>query len=316
MPLSRSMSGFLMVSSAATAALSAGMASARSASHSSFISLACGRHLADSLLLLGHHRLLRLDHLLDFLVNDDLHLLGLRLGRDQLRLERRQLLLHDDDRLARRREAAQGRCRTACGPVDLLALARKQRLEGLDQLEVRGGRHVDLAPLLSAELVAEHADGLVEDLAHFDRRLPMVLLHRDLLEESGRDGVERVGGPGAEPVDGAAVDERREHAQPRAEGVADGRHGEADVQQRAAAGDEVGKQRRGRAVALGAFLARDVAHLIADLRLLVVGEEVGHLARVEQAVDVLQVGLLLDLGVGRRGRRSACPERRPCAAPS
>ena len=35
-----------------------------------------------------------------------------------------------------------------------------------------------------------------------------------------------------------------------------------------------------RAVALGALVARDIANQIADLRLLVVGEEVGHLASV------------------------------------
>ena len=101
-----------------------------------------------------------------------------------------------------------------------------------------------------------------------------------------------------EPVDGAAVDERRELPQPVAERVTDGRHGEYDVQLVAAALDEHVEESHRRAVRLLRLvaLAIELTHLLNDLLFLVEREEVGHLAGVQQVVDVLQKRLLLDLG--------------------
>ena len=84
---------------------------------------------------------------LDLLVDDDLHLLRLGLGLDELGLELGQLVLHHRHRLPAVLELLQAVVVPAADEVDLLALAREERLEGLDELEVARRRHVDLAPL-------------------------------------------------------------------------------------------------------------------------------------------------------------------------
>eukprot|EP00962_Isochrysis_galbana_P010415 scaffold2872_cov112-Isochrysis_galbana.AAC.16 len=132
-----------------------------------------------------------------------------------------------------------------------------------------------------------------------------VALHLDLRQESGGDGVKRIGWPRTEPVDGATVDQRREHAQAAAKGVADGGHGQADVQKVAAALDEEGEHGGKRAVSLAVLFSRHVVHSVANLCALIGREEVGYLACVQQAVDVLQAckpqdGLEILAPVGHR----------------
>ena len=68
-----------------------------------------------------------------------------------------------------------------------------------------------------------------------------------------------------EPVDGAAVDERRELAETVTEGVTDRAHGEHDVQLVPAALDEHVEERDRRAVRLLRLVALPIIH-IAPLR--------------------------------------------------
>eukprot|EP00965_Chrysotila_dentata_P002107 69624-Pleurochrysis_carterae.AAC.1 len=113
---------------------------------------------------------------------------------------------------------------------------------------------------------------------------------------SHRPGRMRLWRPAVEPVDGAAVDERGEHAASHTEGRAHRRHGEHDVQVLAHARDEELLD-----ALLGLWHTGVVAvrpHVTHDPFPLVVGKEVGHLARVEYVVDVLDKGLGDNLRVG------------------
>ena len=82
----------------------------------------------------------------------------------------------------------------------------------------------------------------LEGAAHGDDRVRSVLDAVDRGEELLRHRLQRVLRPRGEPIDGAAVDERGELAQPRAEGVADGRHAQDHVQVGAALLDEEAPQ--------------------------------------------------------------------------
>ena len=109
-------------------------------------------------------------------------------------------------------------------------------------------------------------------------------------QEGGGDGEERLLGPRHEPVDDGIVDKARKVAAPGPERVADGRHGEHDVQIVGALGDEVLPDALlGRTGAVAHGL---VAHLAEDGLLLLVGEEGGHHARGEHVVDELEEALL------------------------
>ena len=62
----------------------------------------------------------------------------------------------------------------------------------------------------------------MEDFAHLPQFQPVLVGDVDVLELLHRDSLERVVGPLLEPVDGAAVDQRRELPQALAERLADG----------------------------------------------------------------------------------------------
>ncbi len=79
----------------------------------------------------------------------------------------------------------------------------------------------------------------MEGLAHVYGLVLHARVQLDLFQELLGDHFERVLWPGHEPVDRAAVDERGEHAQARAEGVTDRTHGQDHVQVGLDAVDEV-----------------------------------------------------------------------------
>ena len=107
------------------------------------------------------------------------------------------------------------------------------------------------------------------------------------LERVLGDAEQRLFRPLGEPIDGAAVDDGREHATSRAEGAANGTHAQHDVQVVAHAVDE--ELVDGVAVALGdADLLGSRATADDDALVLVGLEQVGHLARVQHVVDVFQ----------------------------
>lgn len=112
-----------------------------------------------------------------------------------------------------------------------LALLLEHRGVQVEQLEVRGRRGVNLAPQLAEKVVGGAADRVVHlDADVADRRLGLVRADVDLLKVALGHREQRVLGPGVEPVNRAAVDERREHAAPHAEGLADRGHAEDDVE--------------------------------------------------------------------------------------
>ena len=83
------------------------------------------------------------------------------------------------------------------------------------------------------------------------------------------------------------------------------------MQVRLAAGDEVVPELLGGFQNLSSLLGAHPA-LLHHRGSLVVGEEVGHLAAVEEVVYVLDVGFVLDLGVGEEEyARSALGASRP-----
>eukprot|EP00906_Rhabdomonas_costata_P037985 RCo053603 len=116
------------------------------------------------------------------------------------------------------------------GLVDLPALLRQQPLKRGQELQVARRGDVVVAPQQVAKLLALLLHRLVHEHAHRDHRL----LHPsipdlDCVEGIVRNGVQGLVGPGAEPVDGAAVDQSGEHSQAAAEDLALGAHAETDV---------------------------------------------------------------------------------------
>ena len=115
------------------------------------------------------------------------------------------------------------------------------------------------------------------------------------LELTVSDSVQGICGPRIVPVNGTAVHQRREVAQPVAEGVAQRAHAEANVQVSAYA-REVARED----VELGRWqtLPLAVGATRRDDRVLVLdGVEVGHIAGVEDVVQVFNHGLVDHLRV-------------------
>ena len=175
-----------------------------------------------------------------------------------------------------------GKLDQTLGQLVLEHLQRGAVLEQLvlvqrDQLEVRLGRRIHLAPLEPAILLRGHADRLVHE-GHVvaGRLLDLRALHRDVAQEALGDGDERLLGPVEEPVARRAGRERRELAAPVAHLVADGRHAQANVQQRAHAVDEKLPELLLRVHV--ARLLRVVAHAVADGVAILLGEEAGRVA--------------------------------------
>mmetsp|Transcript_36696 Transcript_36696/g.116794 ORF Transcript_36696/g.116794 Transcript_36696/m.116794 type:complete len:681 (+) Transcript_36696:3332-5374(+) len=183
----------------------------------------------------------------------------------------------------------------------LTLLGEHRRIE-VEELQIRCGRGIRLAAELGKKLVARVRDGgLHVDDCFSDGILDHFVAKVDLLEVALGHREQRVPRPLIEPVDGAAVDERGEHAAAHAEGVADGRHGEDDVQVLA---DELHKVRVDSVAALR--LARRLgewAHLVEDLRHVFFRHHVWHLTSVEQIVDVLHERLLHNLSVREEEHR-------------
>ena len=173
----------------------------------------------------------------------------------------------------------------------------------LDQLEVRRGRRVVVPSIALAVVVGRVLDRPVHEGGHFAQVLDVVLDAdvEHLAEEVPRDAVERVLGPLVEPVDRAAVDDAREHAAARAERGPDRRKGEHHVQVFAHELHKVGHDVVARQRA-HAGLLRARTNGARDLLELVELEQVGHLAGVEEVVDVLHEGLHDDLRVHEEER--------------
>eukprot|EP00951_Prasinocladus_malaysianus_P007369 scaffold53021_cov38-Prasinocladus_malaysianus.AAC.1 len=174
-------------------------------------------HRLDLGSLLAGDRLLLADDLLhlvglDRLRRDDLHgRLGLLRRLLELRLKRDQLLLHAGDALL---------CHGQLLEADLIALLHRHHVVlslpeqaevRVEQLEVRRGRDVVVSTGLAEEPVAQLADGLVEVHARLGQLVDNRGVDaRQVGEEVGCDALECVVRPTCEPVDGRAVDERRE----------------------------------------------------------------------------------------------------------
>ena len=86
--------------------------------------------------------------------------------------------------------------------------------------------------------------GYLEMLTQRNNRSAFQIGHLQGLHELVCHQRQRVRRPRLEPVDGAAVDQRRELPQPRSERVADGREGDYDVQVFLASADEVLEHRQ------------------------------------------------------------------------
>eukprot|EP00976_Prorocentrum_cordatum_P005192 102756-Prorocentrum_minimum.AAC.2 len=286
----------------------------------------CQRLLA--LLLDGVGRLallLRLRHLPVHHLLPGLHhldLLALDLGHQRLRVahrlhqvgpQRGELRLHELHLLRGEGELVQ--------PVGVaLALAGHLRLldtqqcaEEAQQLQIAGGSDVVVAARLVLELLRQQLHVHVELLAHLHDVGPLLVRQLHVLEELHRHRLQRVLRPRLEPVDGAAVDDGGELPQPLAEGVADGAEAQHDVQVELAPLHKVPPQLRGR-LQDPAERFRLRPHRLVHRRLLVHREQVGHLAAVEDVVDVLHKRLVLDLRVaeqknGRLVLRARQPQR-------
>ena len=270
-----------------------------------------GAHLLDArLLLVGdlllahdvHEQRVALDGrgLDDLLLGRevDLHLLDLHLAALELREAVRELVArvaHLAPLLGHELAVAEHELEVVGRRHVVVALERRQHLgRGRDDALVRGGEDGGDAQLerrLRVRAAGRGGRGRAGRAAGAGEL--------DVVEELGGHLAQRVLGPGQEPVDGRAVHQRGVHARAVAEARADGRHGQHDVQVRAHALDE----ERPCVVGHGHGARRDAellgrrAHGLNDAVLLVLGEEVRHLARVEHVVHVLEEGLLLDLRV-------------------
>lgn len=121
--------------------------------------------------------------------------------------------------------------------------------------------------------------------------------------------LERVLRPGFEPVDRAAVDERGKHLEAAAEGLAERAHGDDEVQAALhALNEERAHGRLGGGHAVG---RQERAHRGGDLLAVLRLPQVGHLARVEYVVDVLEHALPDNLRVGEEEDRVAAVQAGP-----
>lgn len=158
------------------------------------------------------------------------HTLDILRGDQQLWLQGHQNLLHPADLIARTVEPAEARLVPPLALQHFLPLPVQQILERADELQIGRRRDIIVASQLEPEVLRQILRRRVKVLAHLDAGVTLVLRHVDLAEELGRDREQRVLRPRLQPVDGAAVDEGRELADPRAETVADRRHRHHDVQ--------------------------------------------------------------------------------------
>jgi len=100
-----------------------------------------------------------------------------------------------------------------------------------------------------------------------------------------------------EPIDGAAIDEGWEFAQPVAESISNVAHREHNVQLITTALHKKVEERSWCAVGLLGLIALPVklSHFLTDLLLLIKWVEVGNLTSIQQVVNVLEERFLLDL---------------------
>mmetsp|Transcript_8712 Transcript_8712/g.14814 ORF Transcript_8712/g.14814 Transcript_8712/m.14814 type:complete len:985 (-) Transcript_8712:5078-8032(-) len=118
----------------------------------------------------------------------------------------------------------------------------------------------------------------------------------DLCEEEVRHTAQRLLGPFSEPIDRAAVHQGREHAQTRAEGLTNGGQTQHQVQVRADTAHKEVVHFRGNA-GVDAGLLAGLGQTLHHCTHLLIVEQVGDLASIENAVDILEEGLTDDLGV-------------------
>ena len=244
--------------------------------------------------------LVRVDSLQVDLLDDFLSLDG---GSLEHRLEVDEFRLHNRDGILSLVNLRQTALVAVDHRLNLVALLVEQPSVGADELEVRRGGDVIVTAEVGEEFFGEVANVHVELHAHVQRGVPYgVRIHRDVLEELRRHAAERILGPLAEPVDRAAVNERGELAQSLAEGVANRGEAQHHVQVPAALVDEKLEEIRARTRVDAGFYGPGRDH-VDYLRGLVLGEHVGHLAGVQDVVDVLQERLHLDLGVVEQENR-------------
>ena len=247
----------------------------------------------------GAHLGLGLDHLRVLLVLGDLNLLlaHLDLGALEHRLVVRELLLQvGDDRLGRL-ELVEADGEAPELHVELVSAQHHDELDDVDELEVRGRGHIVVTAHLLKKGLRLDAHRVVHEGAHVHdavKGLRVVLLGL-LHHERAGDCLQRLGRPRREPVDGRAVDEGRELADAIRVVVAERRHGEHDLEELLAHLDEhraqVGLVRG------DARLQAERRHLVEDRPHVGILKQVGHLARREDIVDVLEEDLVGDLRV-------------------
>mmetsp|Transcript_13697 Transcript_13697/g.27719 ORF Transcript_13697/g.27719 Transcript_13697/m.27719 type:complete len:749 (-) Transcript_13697:6644-8890(-) len=185
----------------------------------------------------------------------------------------------------------------ALGP-NLLPLHSEQFLVHGQKLEVGRGSHVVDPPQLLSVLNGLLLHTQVDVLEHVDQLAGVDLLEvqvglLDLLLPDRRQGL---GGPCREPVDRAAVDERREHAQARAELLGTGRHAHAHVDVLLHAKDELRVDIQG--CRLDVLVQAIVLALLVDVLHVLLLDQRRHLPGVEDVVHVFEHALLQDLRVG------------------
>ena len=106
-----------------------------------------------------------------------------------------------------------------------------------------------------------------------------------------------------EPVNSAAVDERREHPQPVPQRVTDRAHRQHKMEVCLHALDEEVVHRHRCRIDLAPLLPGHRLHFLDQVDLLVGGEQVRDVRGVQDHVDVLHVGLLSDLLVAEEEHR-------------
>eukprot|EP00962_Isochrysis_galbana_P031297 scaffold10193_cov107-Isochrysis_galbana.AAC.7 len=132
-----------------------------------------------------------------------------------------QFGLHGRDRFGGEPQLLEADVVPGLGLRHLGPLRLQKRAEGAEQLEVGGGRHVVVPAELRVEVLRGLAHRHLEVAARLDDGCPRGVVHLHLAKKGLGHSLQRVVRPRREPVDCAAVDQRREFAQPVAEGVAD-----------------------------------------------------------------------------------------------
>ena len=201
------------------------------------------------------------------------------------------VLLHHDDFLLLLHQFLDSILVAQLLVVEVAPLLVQQGLEHVHKVQETRRSHVVFTVCISLKLLAQLNRLSVIDFAGRHDALLQQVIKRRIVQLLVSDGVEGLYRPLVEPVQSAAIDERREVSYPVAQGLPGWAHGQDDVQVLLHLLDEEVKHLLWRAIVVKvdvSFFFGVDAHLLRHENLVVRSKEPRDLVLVDQVVHVLE----------------------------